>query len=66
LEHTLTLNIVNNLGLLYADQGKLDQAETMYERALAGKEQMLGPEHTLTLSTVNNLGALYADQGKLD
>jgi Tfp pilus assembly protein PilF len=65
-EHTSTLSTVNNLGNLYADQGKLDQAEAMYERALAGREQALGPEHTWTLSTVNNLGNLYADQGKLD
>ncbi|KAH8587304.1 P-loop containing nucleoside triphosphate hydrolase protein [Bisporella sp. PMI_857] len=54
-----------NLGLLYADQGKLAEAESMYERALAGKEKALGAEHTSTLDTVNNLGLLYADQGKL-
>ncbi|KAF2195732.1 hypothetical protein K469DRAFT_699339 [Zopfia rhizophila CBS 207.26] len=37
----------------------------MYERALRGYEEALGPKHTSTLNTVNNLGALYADQGKL-
>jgi hypothetical protein len=31
-EHTSTLDTVNNLGLLYADQGKLAEAEAMYER----------------------------------
>jgi Tfp pilus assembly protein PilF len=35
-EHTSTLNTVNNLGNLYADQGKLGEAERMYERALQG------------------------------
>jgi tetratricopeptide (TPR) repeat protein len=54
-----------NLGLLYADQGKLAEAEKMYVRALRGNEEALGPDHTSTLDTVNNLGALYADQGKL-
>jgi Tfp pilus assembly protein PilF len=29
-EHTSTLNTVNNLGLFYADQGKMDEAEKMY------------------------------------
>ena len=63
---TSTLNTINNLGLLYADQGKLDEAEKMYQRALEGYEKALGPDHTSTLNTINNLGLLYADQGKLD
>ncbi|PQE14281.1 hypothetical protein CJF31_00006831 [Rutstroemia sp. NJR-2017a BVV2] len=64
-EHISTLNTVNNLGSLYADQGKLAAAESMYEQALAGKEKTLGAEHISTLDTVNNLGILYANQGKL-
>ncbi|KAI1316137.1 kinesin light chain [Xylariaceae sp. FL0255] len=56
---------LHKLGLLYADQGKLAEAEAMYARALRGYEKAWGPEHTSTLTTVNNLGALYADQGKL-
>jgi tetratricopeptide (TPR) repeat protein len=54
------------LGLLYAAQGKLGEAEKMYERALRGYEEALGIGHSSTLQTVNNLGALYADQGRLD
>jgi hypothetical protein len=49
------------IGSLYADQGKLAEAEKMYIRALRGKEEALGPDHTSTLSTVNNLGSLYTD-----
>ena len=55
----------HNLGLFYADQGKMVEAEKMYQRALNGKEKAWGPEHTSTLHTVNNLGALYAGQGKM-
>jgi len=54
------------LGVLYADQGKMDEAEKIYQRALQGREKTWGPEHTSTLGTVNNLGSLYADQGKMD
>ena len=54
------------MGLLYADQGKLDEAEKMYQRALQGYEKAGGTDHTESLDTVNNLGLLYADQGKLD
>jgi tetratricopeptide (TPR) repeat protein len=48
-EHTSTLNTVNNLGNLYADQGRHKDAEMMYNRALAGFEKAWGPEHTSTL-----------------
>jgi tetratricopeptide (TPR) repeat protein len=65
-EHTSTLDTVNNLGLLYAKQGKMEKAEQMYVRALQGKEKAWGGEHTSTLNTVNNLGSLYAKQGKME
>lgn len=38
----------------------------MYQRTLAGKEKVLGPDHPSTAITVNNLGTLCRDQGKLD
>ncbi|KAJ5907909.1 hypothetical protein N7495_000591 [Penicillium taxi] len=56
----------HGLGILYSDQGKLNEADEMYQRALAGYEKALGPDHTSTLDTVNNLGLLYSDQGKLN
>lgn len=56
------------MGKLYKDQGKLVEAEAMYQRALQGYEKALGPD-ALTiplLNTVNNnLGLLYSAQGKL-
>ncbi|KAF4486735.1 Nephrocystin-3 [Colletotrichum fructicola Nara gc5] len=53
------------LGNLYSDQGRLQEAEDMYQRALQGSEKALGPDHTSTLLTVNNLGNLYSKQGRL-
>jgi tetratricopeptide (TPR) repeat protein len=64
-KHTSTLGTVNNLGILYADLGKVKEAEEMYLRAFRGKEEALGAKHTSTLDTVNNLGTLYADLGKM-
>ncbi|KAF2820886.1 hypothetical protein CC86DRAFT_374161, partial [Ophiobolus disseminans] len=57
---TSTLDTVNNLGLLYADEGRLDKAEQMYEQALDGKEKAFGRGYTSALDTVDNLGNLYA------
>ncbi len=62
-EHTSTLVIVSNLGILYQNRGKLKEAEGMCVRALIGKEKALGSEHTSILDTVYNLGLIYADQG---
>lgn len=56
---------LSSFGDLYTDQGKLTEAERMYERALREYEETLGPNHTSTLGTINNLGRLYVDQGKL-
>lgn len=59
------LSTINNLGILYAYQGKVTEAEEMYMWALQGKEKAWGAEHISTISTVNNLGILYAHQGKI-
>ena len=60
LDHPSTFSTINNLGLLYVDQGRLGDAEKMYLRVLQGKEKAWGPS---TQNTVNSLGLL---QGKLD
>ena len=64
-EKKTVLNAIHMLGILYADQGKMAEAEKMYQRALEGMEKAWAPEHTSTLDTVNNLGLLYVDQGKM-
>jgi tetratricopeptide (TPR) repeat protein len=56
---------LHSLGILYHDQGKLVEAEKMYQRALQGKENVLGADHTSTLATVCGMGLLCRDQGKL-
>ena len=42
LEHTSTLDTVNNLGNLYNERGRYKEAEAMYKRALKGYEELLG------------------------
>jgi tetratricopeptide (TPR) repeat protein len=65
LDDRRAIDAMHMLGLLYADQGRLAEAESMYQRAVEGKEKALGRDHPSTLDTVNNLGILYADQGRL-
>jgi tetratricopeptide (TPR) repeat protein len=67
-EHTSTLDTVNNLGNLYADQGQHKEAEAMFKRALQGYEKALGEDAVVTyvpyLNAVTNMGILNADIGQ--
>ena len=53
---------MNNLAALYEAQGRYNEAEPLFERALAGREHLLGAEHPDTLASVNNLAVLYSVQ----
>ncbi|KAJ5281307.1 hypothetical protein N7478_006679 [Penicillium angulare] len=64
-DNIAVLGGLHRLGSLYSDQGRLKEAEEMYQRALAGYEKVLGPDHMSTLDIVNDLGNLYSDQEKL-
>ena len=41
---------LNNLAILYKEQGKYAEAEPLYQRALRIREQTLGPDHPRWLS----------------
>jgi tetratricopeptide (TPR) repeat protein len=57
------------LGVLYTDQGKLDEAEKMYQRALQGFEKALGVDNVTTyipaLNTIWAFGSLFERQADL-
>ena len=65
-ELTSTLDVINNLGNVYYDQGRPEAAEYMYQQALKGYTRIRGSGHVLTADTVYNLGRLYHHQGKLE
>jgi roadblock/LC7 domain-containing protein len=43
---------IHRLGYLYADQGKLEEAEKMYDRALVGREKAWAPLQTYSSSII--------------
>jgi len=49
----------DGFGKLFSMQGKLREAEQMYQRSLAEHEAKFGLDHPLTLNAVNSLGNLY-------
>jgi tetratricopeptide (TPR) repeat protein len=68
-EHTSTLDTVSNLGILYANQGRLSDAEAMYERALRCHEKAMSHDRVDTyipaLNTIHNFANLRAQRGRV-
>jgi len=64
-DHPDTLILINNIGGMLQDQGKLDEAMSFYKEALEGSRRVLGIDHPKTLAYLNNMGTLLHEQGKL-
>jgi tetratricopeptide (TPR) repeat protein len=68
-EGMTVLHAIHQLGMLYANQGKLGEAEQMYERALRGYEAALGSDlsqqYRPALNTLENKGDLYPLQAEI-
>ncbi|MGD1873001.1 MAG: tetratricopeptide repeat protein, partial [Mastigocoleus sp.] len=62
-EHRHTAASLNNLAILYEDQGNYSKAEPLYLQSLSISEKVLGKEHPLVATTMNNLAGIYEDQG---
>jgi non-specific serine/threonine protein kinase/serine/threonine-protein kinase len=57
---------LNNLGNLYGDMGRLDDAARVHERSLAIKEKVNGPDHYFLSQSLSNLANVYMEQKKYD
>ena len=55
---------LNNLALLYHAQGRYAEAEPLYQRALAIREKVLGPEHPHVATSLENYAALLKKMGR--
>src|SRR5205807_706181 len=62
--HPSTAATLNNLARVYQMQGRYQEAEPLYHRALSIREQMLSPEHPHVARTLHELGLLYKLQGQ--
>ena len=55
---------LNNLAELYSLQERYTEAEALYLRSLAIREQQLGIEHPAIATSLSNLANLYSLQGR--
>jgi tetratricopeptide (TPR) repeat protein len=56
--------LLNQAGYYLNERGRYADAEHLYQRALAIREKVLGPEHPDVATSLNNLAMLYKNQGR--
>ncbi len=56
----------NNLAMVYAAEGRMDEAGRLYDAALATREKVLAPDHPELAPTLNNLAAFYYQMDQLE
>lgn len=59
---------LHNMGSVYEAQGKLEEAESMYEKSLGMKYSVRGEDglHPDIAASLHNMGSVYMAQGKLE
>ncbi len=63
--HLLTVaSSLDSLAEVYLSQGQHAKAEPLGKRALAIRENVLGPDHPHVASSLNTLASIYKDQGQ--
>ena len=65
-EHPDVATSLNDLALLYKNQGRYDDAELLYIQALDIRKKLLGDKHYDVALSLNNLAVLYDNQGRYD
>ncbi|MBA2287432.1 MAG: tetratricopeptide repeat protein [Ktedonobacteraceae bacterium] len=60
-EHPGTATSLNNLALLYSNQGNYEEALPLYQRALAIYKKVLGPDHPNTILVQNSYTLLQQE-----
>jgi tetratricopeptide (TPR) repeat protein len=57
---------MSSLAKIWFELGRRDEAEKLYDEALAGMSRVLGKEHPDTLSTMKDVAEMDTREGRLD
>jgi tetratricopeptide (TPR) repeat protein len=63
---TLMAKHLSSVASIHNSMGSHEEAKTLHERALAIREQTLGPEHPNIATSLNNLAGVYSLKGAFD
>ncbi|KAF8533194.1 hypothetical protein BDD12DRAFT_947879 [Trichophaea hybrida] len=64
LEISSCLDLQELVGIVFWEKGDYSSALKWYQRALDGREKILGRDHPDTLTTVNNMALVFDKQGE--
>jgi serine/threonine-protein kinase len=62
----LRANAFNSQGIILTMMGRYEEARQHYERAVALREKVLGPEHPVVTPSLNNLGNVLQEMGRYE
>ncbi len=65
-DHPKVALTLNDLGILYRDQGRLEEAEKALQRAVEIQRKLYGETHPHLVATLGNLAFVRVQQGQLD
>jgi len=63
-EFEAAAHLLNQAGCYLSERARFSEAERLFQRALAIRERVLGPDHPDVAESLNDLAALYCHQGK--
>ena len=63
-EHPDTISAMNNVAVAYQEQGRFDDAVSLFEKVVEDRKRVLGEEHADTLQSVGNLAVSYIEVGR--
>ena len=62
----VTAGAINNMAFVIQKLGRLEEAEPLYEEALAWRRRELGDDHPGTLASITNMGFILHEQGRFN
>lgn len=65
-DHVVTISAMNDLAVLLTRQGRLDEAESLFKKALEVSKEKRGDENPETIEIVHNIGVLRREQKRYD
>jgi tetratricopeptide (TPR) repeat protein len=60
-DHPNTASSLNNIGLVYSDQGNYKKALEVLEKSFKITLNLFGQNHPDTASSLNNIGSVYSN-----
>jgi tetratricopeptide (TPR) repeat protein len=64
-DHPDVAAVLNNLGVFYTNEGRLDEAQTLHQRALAIRRQANPKGHSDIAQSHSNLAVVFHSRGDL-